>query len=197
MNMRMIEWWEVAMSEDFDGSKVDDLLESFDESKNDEVSKTEEKERVAKVLTKYFVHGCAFSLLYTFLVILWVFGLLILTAVGSFIGLALGLGLMMLLIGGLNAFLTSLLWFPVNTSFWSMVAHGIVLFISLLIVNGITLFLPSSVFPGLATTITTFILGSFIDGFVCKQVARIWEEQYKGPPKVSETTRAKWEDKGL
>lgn len=187
-----------AMSEDFDDSKVEDLLESFNESKHDEeVSKTREKEKVEKVLAKYFVHGFAFSLLFTLLAILWIFGLLILTALGSLIGLIIGLGLLMLFTGGLNAFLTSLLWFPVDTSFWSMVVHGIVLFISLLVVNGIALFLPSVVFPGLATTIATFILGSFIDGFVCKQVARFWEEQYKGPPEVSKTTEAEWEDKNL
>jgi hypothetical protein len=186
------------MSNGIDESKVKDLLESFDKSKQDEESSTtKEKEKIERVLVKYFLHGFVFSLLFTLLVILWIFGLWVLIVLGSLIGLIIGLGILMLIVGGLNTFLTSLLWFPVNTSFWSMIAHGIVLFISLLVVNSIALYLPSVAFPGLATTIATFILGSFIDGVVCKQIARFWEEPYKGTPKVPKTVEAKWKDKNL
>ena len=128
-----------------------------------------------KNLAKYFVHGIAFSLLFTILAIIWAFILLILVSLGWFIGLIIGLGILMLIIGGLNSFLTDLLWFPVKTSFWSILGHGIILFIVLLIVNGIFVIAPTLIFPGIATTIIVFIVGSFMDGFVAKKVAGFWE----------------------
>jgi len=91
-------------------------------------------------------------------------------------------------------FVNKFLWFPVNTSFGSIFVHGIALFILLSIANSIALLLPSIAFPGIATTIATLTLGSFIDGFVCKQVARFWEEEYEGIP---EAVEAEWEDKNL
>ena len=128
-----------------------------------------------KNLAKYFVHGIAFSLLFTILAIIWAFILLILVSLGWFIGLIIGLGILMLIIGGLNSFLTDLLWFPVKKSFWSILGHGIILFIVLLIVNGIFVIAPTLIFPGIATTIIVFIVGSFMDGFVAKKVAGFWE----------------------
>jgi hypothetical protein len=181
------------MSKGIDEAKIEDLLESFEKGKKDkERSKT--KEKIGTKLAKYFFHGFAFSLLYTVLFILWVLGLLMLIVLGSWIGLIIGIGILMLIVGGLNAFLTSFLWFPVNTSLGSIFVHGIVLFILLLIVNSITLLLPSAAFPGMATTIATLVLGSFIDGFVCKQVATLWEEEYETIP---EAVEAEWKDKNL
>jgi cation transport ATPase len=183
------------MSKGIDESKVKELLESFEKGQKDkERAKTKKKEKIEKVLAKYFVHGLAFSLLFTVLIILWAFGFLVLIVLGAWIGWIIGLGLLMLITGGLNTLLTSFLWFPVKTSSWSIIGHGIVLFIVLLIVNGIAVWLPSMAFPGIATTIATFIFASFIDGFVCKQVAGFWEEEYEGIP---EAVEAEWEDKNL
>ena len=108
-----------------------------------------------KDLAKYFIHGVAFSLLFTALDIAWIFGFLILIILGSVIGLIIGLGVLMLIIGGLNSFLTSLLWFEVKTSFWSILGHGIVLFIALLVVNFIFMIAPVLALPGIATTVIT------------------------------------------
>jgi cation transport ATPase len=156
---------------------------------------SKENEKTEKVLAKYFLHGVAFSFLFMILAILWSFGLFVLIVLGSWIGLIIGVGILMLITGGLNTLLTSVLWFPVKTSFSSILVHGIVLFILLVIVNSIAIFLPSVVFPGTAATIVTFILGSFIDGYVCKQVARLWEgEEYESVP---ETVEAEWGDKNL
>lgn len=148
-----------------------------------------------KNLAKYFVHGMAFSLIFTFLAIAWIFGSLILVMLGSIIGLIIAFGILMLIMGSLNIFLTGLLWFPVKTSFWSIVGHGIVLFIALTIINTIFVIVPSFAFPGIATQIVTFVVGSFVDGFVAKKVAEFWEEE--APEGVSEATEERWKDRNL
>jgi len=167
------------MSGGIDESKIDELKESFEKSKKDESEpETKKKEKTWVILAKYFLHGVAFSLIFATLVFLWAFGFFALIVLGSFIGLAIGLGLLMLITGGINCFLTSLLWFPVKTSFWSILGHGIVLFIALIVVNVIIVAVPSLAFPGLVTTIITFIISSFIDGFVSRGVAGFWKEEY-------------------
>jgi len=186
------------MSNGIDQSKIEEVLESFEKAKakkDEEKSKIREKEKTWKILAKFFVHGLAFSLLFTVLAILWIFGFLILILLGSFIGLIIGLGILMLIIGGLNSLLTSLLWFPVKTSFWSILGHGIVLFIMLSIVNSIFLLVPSLAFPGITTTAITFIIGAFLDGFVSKKVARWWKEEY--PEDIPEAVEAEWRHKNL
>jgi hypothetical protein len=170
------------MSSGIDESKIDDLKGSFEKPKaeNDE-------EKKWFILAKYFVHGAAFSLIFTALVFLWIFGYFMLIVLGSLIGLVIGLGLLMLIVGGINCFLTNALWFPVKTSFWDIVGHGIVLFIALAVVNAIVVIVPTLVFPGLVTTIVTFIIASFVDGFACKNIARFWEEEYFEDIEHSET----------
>lgn len=113
---------------------------------------------------------------------------------GSFIGLIIGLGLLILVIGFVNYVITSWLWFPVKSGFWDLLLHGFVLLIVLLIVNGIFVLAPSLAFPGIATTVVTFIIGSFIDGFVAKKVAGWWETVPEG---VSNAVEAEWRDKNL
>jgi hypothetical protein len=49
-------------------------------------------------------------------------------------------------------------------------------------------------FPGIATTVVLIVPASFIDGFVCKQVAGFWEEESEDIP---EAVEAEWEDKNL
>jgi len=59
------------MSKGVDESKIEDLLKSFGKGKKDEErSKTKEKERIGTILAKYFFNGFAFSLLSTVLIIL-------------------------------------------------------------------------------------------------------------------------------
>jgi hypothetical protein len=82
--------------------------------------------------------------------------------IGPIIGLIIALGLLVLLVGGLNTFLASLLWFPVKSSFWSIVIHGIVLSIALVITDAIFVLAPSLAFPGIATRIVTFVVSSFV-----------------------------------
>jgi hypothetical protein len=170
--------------EGVDESKIDELLESFEKTKErekEEKEKFKEKESTWKILIKYFIHGLAFSLLFTVLAFLWTFGVLMLIVIGSIIGLIIGIGLLMLIVGAINACLTSTLWFPVETSFMSILGHGIVLFIILILVNGVFLLAPSIAFPGTLTTVITFIAGCFIDGFVGKMVASWWKTYEEEP----------------
>lgn len=179
-----------------DESKIEEVLESFKKAEvKEDKPKIKEKEKSWKIIVKYFVHGIAFSLIFTVLAVAWIFGLLMLTVVGSFIGFIIGFGILMLIIGGLNSFLTSILWFPVKTAFWSILGHGFVLFIVLLIVNGIFVMVPSLAFPGISTTIITFVIGSFLDGFVGKKVAGWWKGEYREG--IPETIEAEWRDKKL
>jgi len=102
----------------------------------------------------------------------------------------------MLTVGGLNYFLTEAIWgVETKTSFWSLLLHGFALFLILLLVNGILVMVPNIVFPSIATTIVTFIVGSFASGFVGKKVAELFEEEF--PEKISEATKAKWADAKL
>jgi len=145
-------------------------------------------------LAKYFVHGIAFSFLFLVLTFVLLFILVFLVALGSFIGLIIGFGILMLTVGGLNYFLTEAIWgVETKTSFWSLLLHGFALFLILLLVNGILVMVPNIVFPSIATTIVTFIVGSFASGFVGKKVAELFEEEF--PEKIS--TKAKWADAKL
>lgn len=144
---------------------------------------------------KYFVHGIAFSFLFLILAVAWVFILIFLVAIGFFIGLIIGLGLLFLIVGGLNAFITSLLWFRVKTGFWDLLLHGVVLFIILLVASVFVQLLPNLVLPGIATTIVTFLIAAFIDGLIAQRVARWWESEYETG--VSKEVEAEWQDKEL
>jgi hypothetical protein len=137
-----------------------------------------EKQGVWRILAKYFVHGLGFSILGTILAVAWVLGLLMLVMVGSFIGLIIGLAVLVLIVGFANAVITAQLWFPVKSGVWDVFLHGLVLLVILVIVDGMIVTLPSIAFPGMGTTIVTFIVSSFINGFIGKKVAEWWEEEY-------------------
>ncbi len=131
----------------------------------------------SKDLAKYFIHGIAFSLLFFVLAFVLVFVLGFLIAIGSIIGLVIGLGILMLVVGGLNGFLANAIWgIETTESFLSLFIHGVVLFLCLLVIHLFFVIGPQVAFPGIATTIVTFIIGAFIDGFIGKHVAALFEE---------------------
>ncbi|UCE29797.1 MAG: hypothetical protein JSV85_03540 [Candidatus Bathyarchaeota archaeon] len=132
-----------------------------------------------KDLAKYIVHGIAFSILFLILGIVWAFVFAFLVVIGFIIGFVIGLVLLFLIVGFLNSVITSFLWFEVKMSFWNLIAHGFVLFIVLLVVNGISVTVPSLVFPGIATTLTTLAIATFLNGLVGKKIAGWWEEGYQ------------------
>ena len=132
-----------------------------------------------KGLVKYFIHGIAFSILFLILGIVWAFVFAFLVVIGFIIGFVIGLVLLFLIIGFLNSVITSFLWFEVKMSFWNLITHGFVLFIVLLVVNGLSVTVPSLVFPGIATTLTTLAIATFLNGLVGKKIAGWWEEEYR------------------
>ncbi len=135
-----------------------------------------------KIGSKYFLHGMVFSILYLALAFVWVFLLVVLVIVGFFIGLMVGLVVLFFIVGGLNNFLTNLIWsVPIKTDWKSLLLHGLVLFILLLIVhipNAIVNFL----FPNIGLQIVVFLIYAFVDGFVARNSANWW----KKPPEEYE-----------
>jgi len=125
---------------------------------------------------KYFAHGIIFSIILAISGIVWVFLLVALVVVGLIIGLIIGFGLFILILGSVNAFVTALLWFPVKTSFWSLVFHGLALFIVLLPIDIIILAIFNYAFPEITTVIVIRIILAFLYGFIGKKVAGFWEE---------------------
>ena len=130
-----------------------------------------------KDLPKYFVHGIAFSTLFFVLAIAWTLAFAFLTVVGAIIGLVIGFVLLFLVVGFANSVLTSYLWFKVKFGFWDFLFHGFVLFVTLLVLNAI-LGVPTLVSPGIATTVVTYIITTFVEGFVAKKLAGWWQEEY-------------------
>jgi len=127
------------------------------------------------ILLKYFLHGVSFSFLRLVLAIVWTIIAVALVFIGFIIGLIIGFLVLFYIIGGINAVLTDLIWgVSIKTDWKSLLAHGFVLFI-LLIIAAIPQFIISSVVPSLATKIVMFIIYCFIDGFIAKSVAGQWE----------------------
>lgn len=128
---------------------------------------------------KYFFHGISFSILLLLLTFAWIFIAAILMVTGYLIGLIIGFVILLFLIGGLNSFLTDLIWdIPIETDWKSLLGHGFVLFIALLIAD-IPAIIIGSIAPSLATQIVLFIVYAFIGGFIGRNVAGHWEEEYE------------------
>lgn len=169
-----------------DESKIDEVLESFKKSEAQREEVKKEKEKTWKGVLKYFLHGFAFSVLLIILFLAWTFGFVVLVLLGSFIGLIIGLGLLMLVVGFVNCILTSWMWFPVKSGLWDILFHGIALSAILLIAD-VILSVPYFIFPGIATAIITrVVLGSFIYGFIGKKVAGWWRTEREEIPKALE-----------
>lgn len=146
-----------------------------------------------KNILKYFAHGIIFSIIFIILGIAWIFALAILVVAGFIIGLIIGLALLILIIGFINAIVTSFLWFPVKTSFWSLLAHGFALFIILIPIDLIVAFIPNYVFPEISILIITRIVIAFLYGYIGKGVAGFWAEETS--EEVPESVEAEWKDR--
>ena len=108
----------------------------------------------------------------------WALLLMMLVGVGFIIGLIIGLVVLFILVGGLNSFLTDMIWdIPVKTDWKNLLSHGFALIVVLLIAE-IPGFLVRSYVPSLATTAVLFIIYAFVDGFLGKNVGGFWEEEY-------------------
>jgi len=132
----------------------------------------EEKEFSWKsLLPKYFLHGILFSGMFLVTVFIWAFIFVLLVIGGAFIGFILGFIVLFYIIGGINVFLGDRIWgISVKSDWKSLLLHGFVLFILLVIVS-----IPSVILnlklPSLATTVLLFIIYCFIDGFIAKKTS--------------------------
>jgi len=130
-----------------------------------------------RTLARYFIHGMAFSFLFFVLSIAWVFAAISLVNIGALIGLVIGVVLLFLLVGFINSIITTNLWFRVRSRFWDLLFHGIALSVVLLALNGITISLPNFASPGIATSIITFVIAAFLDGFAAVKLAGYWRAE--------------------
>ena len=130
-----------------------------------------------KDLLAYFVHGLAFSGLFTIFFAVWTLVATFLLSVGTLVGLIIGYVLLFLLAGFVNAFVTGRLWFRVVYRFWDVLFHGLVLFSVLFVVDTVIIATPTAASPGLATTVAAFVVAAFVNGFIAKLVAGWWKEQ--------------------
>lgn len=123
-------------------------------------------------LAKYLVHGIAFSILYVLLALVWAFILVILVGFGSFLGLIVGIVLLILIVGLINSALGAYLW-DIDTGgkgLVGMFVHGLVLFIILLVVGFAVSFSLNLVFPETPTLVVAFIIEAFLYGVIGKTV---------------------------
>ncbi len=144
----------------------------------------EEGERVKwwKNPVKFFIHGVSFSVLFWILLIVWSLMFVVLVVFGAFIGVIIGFVILVYIMGGLNCFLTDRLWFPVDTQWKSILAHGFYLFIVFVVVGFALVILPIILLPSVATRIVSFIIVTFIDGYAAKYVAESWRVR-EGEPR--------------
>jgi len=140
---------------------------------------SDESSRV-RLLGRYFLHGILYSIISLGLVFVLAFVIVGLVVVGLWIGLIIGLVLLFLVIGGINVFLMNVLWnISVESNLLSLFFHGLLLGVAFLLVS-IPVLIINMFVPSIATTIVLFIVYCFIDGYVAKNVATVWEEGYVG-----------------
>jgi hypothetical protein len=129
------------------------------------------------LLTRYFLHGIAFSLLLSILAVGWAFLTVFLLFGLWIIGLAVGIVLLLFIIGGLNTFLTESIWHLQMKEDWkNILVHGLFLIIALFFV-GIPHLIVSLTIPSWITTVALFVVYCFIDGFIGLRIAYIWEKR--------------------
>lgn len=130
------------------------------------------------LLLRYFLHGIVFSLLWIVLMFAWAVFFVFLVMIGWLIGLVIGIIVLLLFAGGLNIFLSGLIWsLNVKSGWLSILSHGLVLLL-LEAIAGIPAIIVELAVPNLATTITVFVVYCFVDGFIARNVASWWKEEF-------------------
>lgn len=98
--------------------------------------------------------------------------------IGEFIGFIIGPLVLLFFVGGLNSFLTEIIWsIHVKTGWIIVFLHGLVLFIGLVIAGIPWLIVNLYVASNLPTQIALSIIYAFIDGFVARKIGEQFEEQ--------------------
>ena len=118
-----------------------------------------------------------------------IFGVLI--VLGSIIGLILGIVLLFFIVGGLNAFLSEIVWNLSIDGWQSVLTCGFCLTVILVVVHIPIAYAVIYDPPNIIVSIVLFVIYAFIDGFLARELAPLWE--YKGEFKLIDTEAA--EDK--
>jgi len=127
-------------------------------------------------ISRYFLHGILFSVLFIALAIFWGVIFVILVGFGFIIGFIIGFLALFYLLGGMNVFLTDRIWdIQISEDWVDLLIHGLVLFIALIVAHIPSIIIGLSA-PGQVTTIVLFFINAFIDGFVARNVGVLWQE---------------------
>jgi len=128
-------------------------------------------------LTKSFFHGIALSLIFVGLAVGGAVLLVVLAICGAYLGVALGIILLFIVLGYLNAAVTSILWFPVAAGLKKAFFHGIALLLVCLPVTGIlwvaSLAVPEGA-PRLAVQLFEIPAAAPVFGAIGRFVAGYW-----------------------
>jgi hypothetical protein len=132
---------------------------------------------------RYFVHGLVFSILMTASGVVLAATLVMLILFASFLGFIIWFAAVFMVWGLVNAKLCSWLWhFDVRIYWTSLLGHGFVLFIVLLILELPVTFLGIGMSVSGITPAVLFIAEivaySFLDGFVGKNVGNMFAERH-------------------
>lgn len=132
---------------------------------------------------RYFVHGLVFSILMTASTVVLTFLLLMFVVLASFLGFIIWFGVVFLVWGLINGKMCSWLWhFDVRQHWMSLIGHGFVLFIVLLILELPATFLgiglPTTGTVYIAVYIIRLVAYAFIDGMVGKAIGNMFAETH-------------------
>lgn len=131
----------------------------------------------AFLLARYFLHGISFSALLAISLIVWSFVAAFLVVTGFVIGLILAFVVLFIIIGGLNIVLTESIWHVSIKQDWKdILVHGLLLSI-VLSLAGIPSLIINFAVPSWITATALFVVYCFIDGFLARRVAFVWERQ--------------------
>jgi len=131
----------------------------------------------SKKIGKYFLHGLAFSLIILVLAFAWIFATVFLVLFGFLIGLIVALALLVFMIGGINTFVSGLVWgFHMKVSAVSIFLHGLALSLVLLVVGLVTIIPLILLGQGFVYVLLLDIMLCFVYGFVGEKIAEYWIE---------------------
>lgn len=125
----------------------------------------------------YFIHGLLWWLFNVVGLFVFPFLTLFLIAIGSLIGLIIGFAVMFLVIGYVNTVIADMLWFEMqDQSLLSLLGHGFLMAITVLVVGGLTVMLPIYLANNnIFVILVTFTWGCYINGHLGKRIAGIWK----------------------
>lgn len=157
------------------------------------------------LVAKFLLHGLALNALMFVVVFLWVFLAIGLEICGYILGLLIAIAVLMIVYGYVNAWVTGVMWFEVDTGFFACFFHGLFLFVASLVPSAIILlagnldpwntvpqaeyhylFL-SSPLPDPPALVIALLVDLGLTGYLGRAVASIWRRQTPDlPPDESE-----------